>query len=103
MNKHNSCPVEDTIQFLGQKWTMLIIRQIQLQSPIRFNQLLTNLNDISPRTLSKRLQELEEYGFIIKKKFNEIPPRVEYSLTHKGKDYGSFFEQFNELILKHNK
>lgn len=99
--KHNSCPIEDTIQFLGQKWTMLIIRQLQSKNPIRFNELLNSLNDISPRTLSKRLDQLEEHGFITKQKYNEIPPRVEYSLTNKGKEFGCFFEQFNDLIKKY--
>lgn len=102
MEKQKTCPVEDTIQFLGQKWTMLILRQIQILKIARFNQLIENLNTISPKTLSKRLKELEENEFIIKKKYNQIPPKVEYKLTKKGEEFALFFENFHEIIKKHN-
>lgn len=103
MENNLKCPIEDVIQFLGQKWTMLLIKFISDNEIVRFNQLLTSFPSISPRTLSKRLKELEERGFIIKQKFNEVPPRVEYSLTKKGIEFGKFFSNFNELILKWEK
>lgn len=96
----NKCPIEKTIEFLGQKWTMIILRHLELNKILRFNELLTAMPKISPRTLSKRLKELEEYKYIIKKKYNELPPKVEYSLTSKGKAYGIFFEQFNKIVLE---
>lgn len=98
--KELECPSERTIQFLGQKWTMLLIRAISEKDKIRFNEISTKLPLISPRTLSKRLKELEENGFVSKKKFNEIPPRVEYSLTEKGKDFTKCFNDLNSLIQK---
>lgn len=99
MNK-NKCPIEKTIEFLGQKWTMIILRNLETKKILRFNELLTSMPEISPRTLSKRLKELEEHKYIIKKKYNELPPKVEYSLTQKGKAYGKFLEQFNKLVLE---
>lgn len=99
-NKKGECPIEKTIEFLGQKWTMLILRHLETNKVLRFNELLTTMPQISPRTLSKRLKELEEHKYIIKKKYNELPPKVEYSLTEKGKAYGQFLEQFNKLVQK---
>lgn len=99
-NTSLQCPVEKTIEFLGQKWTMLILRHLETKKVLRFNELLTLMKDISPRTLSKRLKELEEEKYIVKKKYNELPPKVEYSLTEKGKAYGKFLEQFNKLVLE---
>ena len=77
---------------------MLITRD--RTNKLRFNEFSKLYPKISPRTLSKRLVELEEEGYINKKKFNEIPPRVEYSLTKTGKQYSMYFCKFNELIEK---
>ena len=101
--KESKCPIEKVIQFFGQKWTMLILKQLEENEVLRFNKLQELLKEISPRTLSKRLKELEEENFIIKEKFNEIPPRVEYSLTKKGKEFGKYFKQFNKIVLKWEK
>lgn len=99
IEEHNGCPIEITIQFLGQKWMMFLLRTIFENDKIRFSEIQKKVPKISPRTLSKRLLELEENGFLTKKKFNEIPPRVEYSLTQKGKDFAIILEKLNETIL----
>lgn len=70
---------------LGAKWTSELI--YVLSSGIsRFSEIQKEISDISPRTLSARLDELEECGVVTKTSYNEIPPRVEYALTQKGKD-----------------
>ena len=62
----------------------MIIGTISNYNKIRFNELLKNLNGISPKTLSDRLKELNEAGLIKREVFPEIPPKVEYSLTQDG-------------------
>lgn len=80
-----TCPVEKIIKILSMKWNMLILRQLNgNKSKKRFNVLLEELKPISSRTLSKRLKDLEKLGFVKREKFDEIPPRVEYSLTPSG-------------------
>lgn len=100
--KGDNCPVEETIQFLGQKWTLLLIKKLSENKTVRFNELEKELN-ISPKTLSKRLKELEEKNFILKETFKEIPPRVEYSLTKNGKEIGKSIGELNKLLIKLNK
>ncbi|GBE19476.1 MAG TPA: transcriptional regulator [Candidatus Pacearchaeota archaeon] len=78
------CPVEGIINIISKKWALLIIGTIGNNKKIRFNRIMENLGDISPKTLSDRLKELEKAGLIEREVFAEIPPRVEYSLTQDG-------------------
>jgi DNA-binding HxlR family transcriptional regulator len=66
------------------KWTLLIIRDLA-DSSLRFCELERSLDGISPRTLSLRLRALEEQGIVERQTFPEVPPRVTYALTDKGK------------------
>ena len=70
---------------LGNKWTALILRDLAAK-PQRFSELERSIEGLNPRTLSQRLDSLEQYGIIIKQGFDEAPPRIEYSLTRKGED-----------------
>ncbi len=79
------CPVARTAEIISGKWTPLIIRDLA-SGVKRFNQLERSLHGISPKTLSERLRSLEEEGIIVRQTFAEVPPRVEYSLTEKGRD-----------------
>lgn len=81
--KEISCPVEITLNLISGRWKVLIIHQL-LDGTKRFNQLQRNLRGISQRTLTKQLRELEAHGLIIRKDYNEIPPRVEYALSSLG-------------------
>ena len=81
-----NCPITKTLAHFSRKWTLLILRELHNNGAKRFNHLISDMKDISPRTLSKRLKDLEKLGLVSKKRFNEIPPRVEYSLTNKGKE-----------------
>jgi DNA-binding HxlR family transcriptional regulator len=80
-----TCPVARTARIISGKWTLLIIRDLA-SGVKRFNQLERSLQGISPKTLSERLRTLEEEGVILRQTFAEVPPRVEYSLTEKGRD-----------------
>ena len=79
------CPIARTAEIISGKWTLLIIRDLA-SGVKRFNQLERSLHGISPKTLSERLRSLEEEGVILRKTFAEVPPRVEYTLTEKGRD-----------------
>ena len=79
-----SCPVTATAEILAGKWTILLIRDLA-DGRCRFCELERSLEGISPRTLSLRLRVLEEQGILERKTFPEVPPRVEYSLTEKGR------------------
>lgn len=85
------CPIERTLRVIGKKWAILILREL-LAGTRRFNELLSALEGISPKTLSERLKELEENGVICRTVYPEIPPRVEYSLTAKGQSLNPVLE-----------
>jgi DNA-binding HxlR family transcriptional regulator len=87
-------------EILSKKWTLLVLRNLVVNKKRRFNELVTDLSGISPKTLSERLRELEKEGFLNKKPFAEIPPRVEYSLTQKGKDLVGCFKHIENCALK---
>ena len=80
----NSCPVCRTAEIVCGKWTLLVIRDLA-DGRSRFCELERSLQGISPRTLSLRLRALEEEGIVERHTFPEVPPRVEYSLTPKGR------------------
>jgi len=79
-----SCPVCATAEIICSKWTILVIRDLA-DGPARFCELERSLAGISPRTLSLRLKALEEEGIVERRTYPEVPPRVEYSLTDKGR------------------
>lgn len=87
----NICPVARTAAIISGKWTLLIIRDLA-SGVKRFNQLERSLQGISPKTLSERLRSLEVEGIITRQTFAEVPPRVEYSLTEKGRDLVELIE-----------
>jgi DNA-binding HxlR family transcriptional regulator len=97
--KNKLCPIKEVMDFLGQKWTLIILYNLNKVDVMRFNELSDSLG-ISPRTLTKRLVELEEKGLINKKRFNTIPPRVDYSLTTKGKGLVKSFDHLNKWALE---
>lgn len=78
------CPIATTINLIGNKWKLLIIRDL-LASTRRFGELRKNLEGISQRVLTQNLRELENDGLIKRKVYAEVPPRVEYSLNELGR------------------
>ena len=79
-----TCPVCATADIICGKWTILVIRDLAA-ARTRFCELERSLAGISPRTLSLRLRALEDEGMVERQTFPEVPPRVEYSLTEKGR------------------
>ena len=80
----DTCPVCKTAEIVCGKWTLLLIRDLA-EGRSRFCELERSLAGISPRTLSLRLRALEEEGIIERETYPEVPPRVEYQLTEKGR------------------
>jgi DNA-binding HxlR family transcriptional regulator len=77
------CPVATTVSLIGNKWKLLIIRNL-LVRPWRFNELQKSLEGISQKVLTDSLRSMEADGIIVRKVYQETPPRVEYSLSELG-------------------
>ena len=92
---NRSCPVCRTAEIVCSKWTMLVIRDLA-EGHSRFCELERSLAGISPRTLSLRLRALEEEGIVARRTFPEVPPRVEYALTEKGRALLPIIEDMRE-------
>jgi len=84
MASEDTCPVCRTAEIVCGKWTLLVIRDLA-EGRSRFCELERSLQGISPRTLSLRLRALEEAGVVKRQTYPEVPPRVEYALTDKGR------------------
>ncbi|MBF1536153.1 MAG: helix-turn-helix transcriptional regulator [Prevotella salivae] len=80
-----NCPIRNVLSRVGDKWSMLILFTLENHPTIRFKELQRNIPDISQKMLTATLKALEADGLISREVFPEVPPRVEYALTEKGK------------------
>lgn len=78
-----ACPVATTVQLIGSKWKLLILRDLQAR-PWRFNELKKDLEGISQKVLTDSLRSMEEDGIVTRTVYPEVPPRVEYALSALG-------------------
>ena len=78
-----ACPVATTVQLIGSKWKILIIRNL-MGRPWRFSELKKDLDGISQKVLTDSLRSMEEDGIVTRTVYPEVPPRVEYTLTETG-------------------
>ena len=78
-----ACPVETTLTLIGNKWKVLILRDL-LPGTKRFGELKKSVGGISQKVLTAQLRSMEESGLLTRKVYTEVPPRVEYSLTELG-------------------
>ena len=90
------CPVARTAEIVSGKWTLLIIRDLATGTK-RFSELERSLHGISPKTLSERLSTLEAEGILSRQMYAEVPPKVEYTLTAKGRALESVIESMREF------
>ncbi len=102
------CPVRNVIARFGNKWALLVILVIGENDPIRYNELSRKIPDISSRVLSSTLRILAADGLIERKLYQEVPPRVEYSLTETGRSLVPIIVELTEwaqtnlkTIMKH--
>lgn len=84
-----ACPVARALEVIGEKWSLLILRDIHRKGPLRFQDLERGLAGVAPNTLSARLKSLEAKGVVGARLYEAHPPRYEYFLTEKGKALGS--------------
>jgi DNA-binding HxlR family transcriptional regulator len=84
---NQSCPVAKTLELVGDRWTLLLVRDL-LAGTRRFRDLLASLPGIAPNILSDRLKLMEEHGLVARRLYSDHPPRAEYALTDKGRELG---------------
>ena len=82
------CPVARALDVIGEKWSLLVLRDLFRKGPSRFQALEAGLPGVAPNTLSARLKTLESQGVIATRLYESHPPRYEYFLTDKGKALG---------------
>ena len=101
MNKNTTdtifkdCPIRNVLAHICGKWSMLVLYTIHHNDSIRFNMLNKSIPDISQKVLTSTLRSLESDGFVVRRVYAEVPPRVEYSLTKRAQ---SFIPLVEELI-----
>ena len=78
------CPVETTLTLIGDKWKVLILRDL-MNETLRFGELKRSIGTVSQKVLTSQLRDLERDGLVHREVFAEVPPRVEYSLTDTGR------------------
>ena len=81
---YNPCPLQKMLNSIGGKWKLLIIFNLKNGEAVRFGALNRSLPGVSQKVLTSQLKELETDGFVHRKAYPEVPPRVEYRLTEKG-------------------
>ena len=89
------CPVATTVQLIGSKWKLLIIRNLRMR-PWRFNELKKDLDGISQKVLTDSLRSMEEDGLITRTVYPEVPPRVEYALSELGQSMSTILDAMQQ-------
>lgn len=97
-----ACPVSTTVQLIGSKWKLLILRNLFMR-PWRFNELRKDLEGISQKVLTDSLRALEEDGIITRTVYPEVPPRVEYALSPLGQSMKPILDAMEEWGTEYKK
>jgi DNA-binding HxlR family transcriptional regulator len=95
------CPVARTLDIIGERWTILLLRDLFVDGARRFQDFEASLASISATTLSARLKKLEEHGIVARRFYTDHPPRAEYVLTDKGRTLGPLLKMLLEWGTKH--
>jgi len=99
-NASIACPYGKLLEILGKPHTLEILYGLGIRSPLRFTEVQKYL-DLQPKTVSARLRELVKLGIVARHAYNEIPPRVDYELTPKGRDLGKMFDALQGWARKY--
>jgi DNA-binding HxlR family transcriptional regulator len=94
--QQKDCPIAQTLDIIGERWTLLVLRDLLLQGPRRFQDFQESLTGVAPNTLSARLKAMEAHDLIASRLYSEHPPRLEYYLTEKGKSLGPVLKALRE-------
>ena len=95
------CPVARALDVIGDRWTLMILRDLFRDGPRRFQGFMTSLEGIAPNTLSGRLKALEDRGIVERRFYAEHPPRAEYLLTRKGKSLAPVLQSLYDWGARH--
>lgn len=95
------CPIRNTMELVGGKWTFSIVYVLMHEGTKRFAELEKRIEGINTRMLIKDLKMLEQNGIVERKVYPEVPPRVEYSITEKGRDLKNAVEELKLWGKKH--
>ncbi|MBO0733415.1 MAG: helix-turn-helix transcriptional regulator [Methylocapsa sp.] len=90
------CPVAKALDIIGEKWSLLVLRDLFRKGPLRFQDLAQGLGGVAPNTLSARLKMLERQGVVAARLYEQHPPRYEYFLTEKGRALGPVLKALYE-------
>jgi DNA-binding HxlR family transcriptional regulator len=90
------CPLARTLDIVGDRWSILILRDLVLDGPRKFSDLQEALSGISPNTLSSRLKTLEENGIVERRFYDQHPPRAEYVITSRGRELRPMLKNLRE-------
>jgi DNA-binding HxlR family transcriptional regulator len=99
--QQKNCPVARALDIIGERWTILLLRDLFLQGPRRFQDFQESLAGVAPNTLSARLKAMEGQGLITRRVYSDHPPRLEYHLTDKGKSLGPVLKALREWGQRH--
>jgi DNA-binding HxlR family transcriptional regulator len=86
LDSADNCPIKNALEMIGGKWKLHILGQLLRKEVVRFNELKRDLSGITNTMLSNSLRELENDNLITRKQYNEMPVRVEYNITERGKN-----------------
>lgn len=100
--RQKSCPVARTLDLIGERWTILILRDLLLHGPRRYQDFQDSLAGVAPNTLSARLKDVEANGLVVRRPYSERPPRLEYHLTEKGRSLGPVLKAVRDWGQKHS-
>jgi DNA-binding HxlR family transcriptional regulator len=95
------CPVARTLDIIGERWTLLLLRDLFLHGPRRFQDFQEALPGVAPNTLSARLKALEANGVVERRQYSDHPVRLEYRLTERGKSLGPIMKALRDWGTRH--
>lgn len=96
-----TCPVRNIVSLFGDKWSLLVISSLAANGTMRFSELQKSIGDVSQRMLTVTLKQLQQLHLVNRVAFNEIPPRVEYSLTSLGQSLVPRIDALIEWAIEH--
>ena len=95
-----ACPVETTLMLIGDKWKVLILRDL-MPGTKRFGELKKSIGNVSQKVLTAQLRDMESNGLVHREVYAEVPPRVEYSLTELGRSLKPILDSMVELVTEY--
>lgn len=100
MSQQSLCPLRHILNIFSGKWKLPIVCMLASNKPLRYSSIKRKIGDITNVMLSQSLKELERDGIVHRKQYNEVPPRVEYSLTDKGREVLPVIQQAAQWAAK---